>query len=160
VIRESDADPRRLEIEITESAFLQHAQEALHTLRRVKELGVRVSIDDFGTGYSSLNYLRRFQVDTIKVDRSLIRGVDLDANGAAVTAAIAALARGLHVMPLAEGVESAYQREVLARQGFSCMQGYLFGKPVPIEEFTTALAWGDDAPPAAGPPSNSTAGIR
>jgi diguanylate cyclase (GGDEF)-like protein len=160
VIRESDADPRRLEIEITESAFLQHAQEALHTLRRVKELGVRISIDDFGTGYSSLNYLRRFQVDTIKVDRSLIRGVDIDANGAAVTAAIAALARGLHVMPLAEGVESAYQREVLARQGFSCMQGYLFGKPVPVEEFTTALAWGDDAPPAAGPSSTSTAGIR
>jgi len=149
VIRESHADPRRLEIEITESAFLQNAQEALHTLRRIKELGVRIAIDDFGTGYSSLNYLRRFQVDTLKIDRSLIRGVETDGNSAAVTAAIAALARGLQVTPLAEGVESAGQRDVLCRQGFSCMQGYLFGKPVPVEEFTTALAWGDDPPPAA-----------
>jgi diguanylate cyclase (GGDEF)-like protein len=143
VIRDTGADPGRLEIEITESAFLQYAQDALNTLRRIKEMGVRVSIDDFGTGYSSLNYLRRFQVDTIKVDRSLIRGVDVDANGVAVTAAIAALARGLHVMPLAEGVESASQRDVLARQGFSCMQGYLFGKPVPVGEFTTSLAWSE-----------------
>ncbi len=71
VLRESGADAQRLEIEITEGAFLQNAQEALTTLRRIKELGARISIDDFGTGYSSLNYLRRFQVDTIKVDRAL-----------------------------------------------------------------------------------------
>ena len=73
---ESGADPRRLEIEITENAFLQNAQEALQTLRRLRGLGVRISIDDFGTGYSSLSYLRRFPVDTLKIDRSLVRGVD------------------------------------------------------------------------------------
>jgi predicted signal transduction protein with EAL and GGDEF domain len=139
VLRDSNAEPRRLEIEITESAFLQNAQEALHALRRIKELGVRISIDDFGTGYSSLTYLRRFQVDTLKIDRSLIRGVEADGNAAAVTSAIAALARGFQVMPLAEGVESAGQRDVLYRQGFICMQGYLFGKPVPVEEFDPAL---------------------
>ena len=139
VLRDSNAEPRRIEIEISESAFLQNAQEALHTLRRVKELGVRISIDDFGTGYSSLTYLRRFQVDTLKIDRSLIRGVESDANNAAVTGAIAALARGFQVMPLAEGVESAGQRDVLFRQGVSCMQGYLFGKPAPVEEFDPML---------------------
>ena len=96
--------------------FLQNAQERSHTLRRIKELGVRIAIDDFGTGYSSLNYLRRFQVDTLKINRSLIRGVETDGNSAAVTAAIAALARGLQVIPLAEGVESAGQRDVLSQR--------------------------------------------
>ncbi len=153
VLRESGADAQRLEIEITEGAFLQNAQEALTTLRRIRELGVRISIDDFGTGYSSLNYLRRFQVDTIKIDRALIRGVETDGNNAAVTAAIAALARGLEVVPLAGGVESVGQRDLLCRQGYACMQGYLFGKPVSVEEFKTTLPWSDDAPPP-GPSSH------
>jgi EAL domain-containing protein (putative c-di-GMP-specific phosphodiesterase class I) len=109
------------------------------TVKRLKRMGVRISIDDFGTGYSSLSYLRRFPVDTLKVDRSLIRGVDTDANSAAITAAIAAMAKGLEVDPLAEGVESVGQRDVLTRQGFSRMQGYLFGKPVPTDEFALSL---------------------
>jgi diguanylate cyclase (GGDEF)-like protein len=132
-------DPCQLEVELTENAFLQNAQEAVDTVKRLKRMGVRISIDDFGTGYSSLSYLRRFPVDTLKVDRSLIRGVDTDANSAAITAAIAAMAKGLEVDPLAEGVESAGQRDVLTRQGFSRMQGYLFGKPVPTDEFALSL---------------------
>jgi diguanylate cyclase (GGDEF)-like protein len=132
-------DPCQLEVELTENAFLQNAQEAVDTVKRLKRMGVRISIDDFGTGYSSLSYLRRFPVDTLKVDRSLIRGVDIDANSAAITAAIAAMAKGLEVDPLAEGVESAGQRDVLTRQGFSRMQGYLFGKPVPTDEFALSL---------------------
>jgi EAL domain-containing protein (putative c-di-GMP-specific phosphodiesterase class I) len=138
-LEESGADPRRLEIEITENAFLQNAQEAFETLSRLRGLGLRVSIDDFGTGYSSLSYLRRFPVDTLKIDRSLIRGVDHDASSAAITAAIAAMAKGLQVEALAEGVESEGQRDVLRRQGYQRMQGYLFGKPVPVEEFSTTL---------------------
>jgi EAL domain-containing protein (putative c-di-GMP-specific phosphodiesterase class I) len=106
------------------------------TLRRLKAMGLRISIDDFGTGYSSLSYLRRFPVDTLKMDRSLVRGVDVDPNSAAITAAVAAMAKGLEVEPLAEGVETLGQREVLRRQGFQRMQGYLFGKPVPVEELT------------------------
>ncbi|MGH7525264.1 MAG: putative bifunctional diguanylate cyclase/phosphodiesterase, partial [Gemmatimonadales bacterium] len=152
-IRETGADPYRLEIEITESAFLQNAQDAVDMLRRLKEFGVRISIDDFGTGYSSLSYLRRFPVDTLKIDRSLIRGVDTDTNSAAITAAIAAMARGLRVDPLAEGVESAGQRDVLIRQGFHRMQGYLFGKPVPIEEFTPTPIWADDLTYTAAVPA-------
>ncbi len=138
-LEESGADPRRLEIEITENAFLQNAQEAFETLSRLRGLGLRISIDDFGTGYSSLSYLRRFPVDTLKIDRSLIRGVDHDASSAAITAAIAAMAKGLQVEALAEGVESEGQRDVLRRQGYQRMQGYLFGKPVPVEEFSTTL---------------------
>ena len=156
VLRDRARMRERLEIEITEGAFLQNAQEALTTLRRIKELGVRISIDDFGTGYSSLNYLRRFQVDTIKIDRALVRGVETDGNNAAVTAAIAALARGLEVVPLAGGVESVGQRDLLCRQGYACMQGYLFGKPAPVEAFKTTLPWGDDTPPP-GPSSHPSA---
>jgi EAL domain-containing protein (putative c-di-GMP-specific phosphodiesterase class I) len=130
------ADACRIEIEITENAFLQNGQDAVETLRRLKAMGLRISIDDFGTGYSSLAYLRRFPVDTLKMDRSLVRGVDVDPNSAAITAAVAAMAKGLEVEPLAEGVETLGQREVLRRQGFQRMQGYLFGKPVPAEELT------------------------
>ncbi len=130
------AEASRLEIEITENAFLQHGQDAVDTLRRLKAMGLRISIDDFGTGYSSLSYLRRLPVDTLKMDRSLVRGVDVDPNSAAITAAVAAMAKGLEVEPLAEGVETLGQREVLRRQGFQRMQGYLFGKPVPVEELT------------------------
>ncbi len=136
---ESGADPRRLEIEVTENAFLQNPQEAFETLSRLRGLGLRISIDDFGTGYSSLSYLRRFPVDTLKIDRSLVRGVDHDASSATITAAIAAMAKGLNVEALAEGVESMGQRDVLRRQGYQRMQGYLFGKPVPVEEFSGSL---------------------
>ena len=107
---------------------------------RLRGLGLRISIDDFGTGYSSLSYLRRFPVDTLKIDRSLVRGVDHDPSSAAITAAIAAMAKGLQVEALAEGVESEGQRDVLRRQGYQRMQGYLFGKPVPVEEFSTSAA--------------------
>jgi diguanylate cyclase (GGDEF)-like protein/PAS domain S-box-containing protein len=138
-IEESGADPRRVELELTENAFLQNAQESFETLSRLRSLGLRIAIDDFGTGYSSLSYLRRFPVDTLKVDRSLIRGVDHDPSSAAITAAIAAMARGLQVEALAEGVESEGQRDMLRRQGYQRMQGYLFGKPLPVEEFTKVL---------------------
>jgi len=148
-------DPSRLEVELTENAFMQNAQEAVDTVKRLKRMGVRISIDDFGTGYSSLSYLRRFPVDTLKVDRSLIRGVDTDPNSAAITAAIAAMAKGLEVEPLAEGVESAGQREVLTRQGFSRMQGYLFGKPVAPEEFSLGLDLGPVASAASLPVEES-----
>jgi diguanylate cyclase (GGDEF)-like protein len=138
-IEASGADPRRVELEITENAFLQNAQESFETLSRLRSLGLRISIDDFGTGYSSLSYLRRFPVDTLKVDRSLIRGVDQDSSLAAITAAIAAMARGLQVEALAEGVEDEGQRDVLRKQGYQRMQGYLFGKPMPPEELIVGL---------------------
>ncbi len=141
-LEESGADPRRLELEITENAFLQNPQEAFETLSRLRGLGLLISIDDFGTGYSSLSYLRRFPVNTLKIDRSLVRGVDHDAASAAITAAIAAMAKGLQVEALAEGVESEAQCEVLRRQGYQRMQGYLFGKPMPVEEFDASLRSG------------------
>ncbi len=146
---ESGADARNLEIEVTENSFLRNPHEAFETLSRLRALGLRISIDDFGTGYSSLSYLRRFPVDTLKIDRSLVRGVDCDPRNAAITAAIAAMTKGLLVEALAEGVESEGQRDVLRRQGYQRMQGYLFGKPVPVDEFSACLR---DAPAALSLP--------
>lgn len=127
-----------LHLEITESILMQQAHDAEHTLRRLKELGVGIAIDDFGTGYSSLSYLRRFPVDVLKMDRSFVRGVEIGVDNAAITAAVATMARSFRVEPLAEGVERADQRDVLRAQGFRLMQGYLFGRPVPEAEFELA----------------------
>jgi diguanylate cyclase (GGDEF)-like protein/PAS domain S-box-containing protein len=132
--------PESLYLEMTESVLMQQGQRgAEQTLRRLKDLGVCIAIDDFGTGYSSLSYLGRFAVDMLKMDRSFVRGIEINPDKAAITAAVAAMARGLRVEPLAEGVECEEQREVLRRQGFRLMQGYLFGKPLPEEEFAAVL---------------------
>jgi diguanylate cyclase (GGDEF)-like protein len=133
--------PQGLCLEITESVLMQHGQrEAEQTLRRLKDLGVSIAIDDFGTGYSSLSYLGRFPVDMLKMDRSFVRGIEGSHDSAALTAAVAAIARSLKIEPLAEGVERVEQRDVLSKQGFRLMQGYLFGKPLPEAEFATLLA--------------------
>jgi diguanylate cyclase (GGDEF)-like protein len=128
-------------LEVTESVLMQQGQRgAEQTLRRLKDLGVCIAIDDFGTGYSSLSYLCRFPVDLLKMDRSFVRGIEVNSDSAAITAAVAAMARSLRIEPLAEGVESEAQRELLRKQGFRLMQGYLFGKPVPEAEFAGLLA--------------------
>ncbi|HTC24061.1 MAG TPA: EAL domain-containing protein [Gemmatimonadales bacterium] len=141
-LREVGTTPESFFLEMTESVLMHQGQDAEHTLRKLRELGVRIAIDDFGTGYSSLSYLRRFPVDMLKMDRSFVRGIEINPDNAAITAAVAAMARSLRVEPLAEGVERAEQRDVLRRQGFRLMQGYLFGKPLPEAEFVAALKTG------------------
>ncbi len=139
---EAGSPPESLYLEMTESVLMHQGQDTEQTLRRLRDMGVRIAIDDFGTGYSSLSYLRRFPVDMLKMDRSFVRGIEVNPDNAAITAAVAAMARSLRVEPLAEGVERAEQRDVLRRQGFRMMQGYLFGKPLPEAEFATALKTG------------------
>lgn len=153
-IQAAGTSPEGLYLEVTESVLIQQGhREVEQTLRRLKELGVCIAIDDFGTGYSSLSYLGRFPVDLLKMDRSFVRGIEVNPDKAAITAAVAAMARGLRVESLAEGVESAEQRDMLRRQGFRLMQGYLFGKPMPEEEFAAVLtARPADSQRAAGRP--------
>jgi diguanylate cyclase (GGDEF)-like protein len=122
-------EPRYLELEITETLAMQNAEATAETLRRLKELGVRVSIDDFGTGYSSLGYLRRFPIDILKIDRSFVRDADRDADSGAIVRTIVALARALKLKVVAEGVETAEQRDFLAREGVDRMQGYHYARP-------------------------------
>ena len=140
IIKETPVSPRSIEVEITETAMMQHEKLAVEVLQRLKGIGITVSLDDFGTGYSSLSYLRQFPVDTVKIDRSFITELTTDPDDAAITAAIISMAKTLNLTIVAEGVETEEQLEIL--RGFGCdeMQGYLFSPPVPADEATLLLS--------------------
>ncbi|HEX2256193.1 MAG TPA: bifunctional diguanylate cyclase/phosphodiesterase [Afifellaceae bacterium] len=129
VLQETGLDPRRLEIEITESLFLNHSAEVMSTLRRIKALGVRIAMDDFGTGYSSLSHLTQFPFDKIKVDRSFVRQLSDDPQIGAIISSIVGLGRSLSVDITAEGVETDEQVTLLQAAGCNIVQGFLFGAP-------------------------------
>jgi EAL domain-containing protein (putative c-di-GMP-specific phosphodiesterase class I) len=133
IIRELGVSPHTLQLEITESAIMQGGETATTTLEALKELGVRLAIDDFGTGYSSLAYLKRFPVDTLKVDRSFVDGLGRDAQDGAIVRSVVALAKALNLSVTAEGIETPAQQAQLALLGCDLGQGYLLGRPVPAE---------------------------
>ncbi len=134
IIRDTGLDPHHLELELTESVLMKNAREAALTLRALKDMGLHISIDDFGTGYSSLSYLKRFPLDTLKIDQSFIREVTTDPDNAAITRAIIAMARSLKLRVLAEGVEKEEQLEFLRANGCHALQGFLYSRPLPAEE--------------------------
>lgn len=132
-----------LELEITEGALMEAAEETVAILETIKSRGVRISVDDFGTGYSSLSYLSRFPIDALKIDRSFVRDLATDPRDAAIVSAIIALSHRLDLDVVAEGVEDAHQRDYLTAQGCDLMQGYFFGKPIPAAEIESQLAVAD-----------------
>ena len=132
-------DPSCLDLEITESVAMDNAEQVLSTLRRLKNLGVRITMDDFGTGYSSLGYLKRFPLDTLKIDRSFVREMVIDRKDGAVVRAVIDLAHGIGVRVIAEGVETEEQREILRSLGCDGMQGFLFSRPVRSDALTEIL---------------------
>jgi diguanylate cyclase (GGDEF)-like protein/PAS domain S-box-containing protein len=134
VLIETELNPRRLEIEITESSIITDKNRALMTLRQIKNLGVSIAIDDFGTGYSSLETLRAFPFDKIKLDRSFMNEVETDPQAKAIIRAILALGQSLDVPVLAEGVETQDQLDILLTEGCDEAQGYLLGRPKPIAD--------------------------
>ena len=127
--------PQLLDLEITESMMMQNADGAMRVLTAIKRLGVHLSIDDFGTGYSSMSLIKQFPIDTIKVDRSFVRNLPTDANDCAITNAVIALGKALDLTVVAEGVETKAQERFLREQGCNEIQGYLFSKPLPGQEF-------------------------
>jgi diguanylate cyclase (GGDEF)-like protein len=129
-LRRSGLNPGLLTIEITESLFAQDTEETLRKIQQLKALGVRLALDDFGTGYSSLSYLRRFPIDTLKIDKSFIDGVTTSPEGLAVVAAITQLGQTLHLEVVAEGLETAEQVESMRTLGCPLGQGYHFAKPL------------------------------
>lgn len=139
VLAETGLDPACLELEITESVLMEQAKETLSTLHQLKEIGVQLAIDDFGTGYSSLSYLKRFPVDTLKIDRSFVRDVTSDPDDAALVTGIIALAHSLRLKVVAEGVETAEQRDFLIQCDCDSIQGYLLSQPVPSEVFENKM---------------------
>jgi EAL domain-containing protein (putative c-di-GMP-specific phosphodiesterase class I) len=127
----SGLHPGRLEIEITESVFLADVEQSLPLLRALKELGIRIAIDDFGTGYSSFSYLRAFAFDKIKLDRSFVAGIETDPGNLAIVRAVVGIGSGFNATTLAEGVETEEQLQRLHAEGFSEVQGFLLGRPMP-----------------------------
>ncbi|TFW11291.1 EAL domain-containing protein [Massilia arenosa] len=140
ILAETALPPELLELELTESTLMEHAQDTLEVLHRLRGLGVRLAIDDFGTGYSSLSYLKRFPVDIIKVDRSFVRDTPGDADDAALVTAIIALAHSLRLEVVAEGVETEAQLEFLREQNCDLFQGFYMSPAVPAEEFAALVA--------------------
>jgi diguanylate cyclase (GGDEF)-like protein/PAS domain S-box-containing protein len=134
VLLDTGLNPRRLELEITESTIIGDKERALQTLRRIKAFGVTIAIDDFGTGYSSLETLRAFPFDKIKLDRSFMSEVEASPQAKAIIRAILALGQTLQVPVLAEGVETRSQLDILLDEGCDEAQGYFLGRPMPVEQ--------------------------
>ncbi|RAV20269.1 putative bifunctional diguanylate cyclase/phosphodiesterase [Paenibacillus contaminans] len=134
ILGESGLEPRYLELEITENSMMRNTKQAIAVLRELKELGIAVSIDDFGTGYSSLGYLRKFPIDTLKIDQSFVRAL-AEEDDAAIVTAILHMARALKLRVVAEGVEDEEQLRFLREQACDEAQGYLISKPLSVEAF-------------------------
>jgi diguanylate cyclase (GGDEF)-like protein len=135
VLLETGLSANRLELEITEGVLIGDFARAVSILRRLKALGVRIAMDDFGTGYSSLSYLQSFPFDKIKIDRTFISNVERSAQSATIVRAVISLGRGLNLPVVAEGVETEEQRRFLEGEACDEVQGYLIGRPRPIEDY-------------------------
>lgn len=139
VLEETGLTARYLELEITESALMSDVDQSINTLNHLRELGVQIAIDDFGTGYSSLGHLKRFAVNTLKVDQSFIRNITNDRGNAGIVQAVISLAHTLGLTVVAEGVETPEEYRHLSARGCDLIQGYYTGRPVPADQLVTQL---------------------
>jgi diguanylate cyclase (GGDEF)-like protein/PAS domain S-box-containing protein len=135
ILKETRASPHKIEFEITESALMEGGEDALEKLNALKRLGVRLSIDDFGTGYSSLSMLKRFPIDTLKIDRSFVRDVTSDHTARQIALAIVSLAKTLNLEIVAEGIEDKSQQDFIRSIGCKLAQGFLFSRPLAVSDF-------------------------
>ena len=146
ILARTGCNAKDLELEITEGMVMRNAESAVTLLQKLKDMGIHISIDDFGTGYSSPAYLKRFPIDSLKIDRSFVTDVPKDAGDVAINVAIIAMAHSLGLKVVAEGVETQEQLDFLRKQGCDEMQGYYFSKPLPVEQVTALLLKGRQPP--------------
>ncbi len=139
IVQRHAIKPDLLKLEPTESLLLENTESTVTTMKGLKTIGIQLSLDDFGTGYSSLQYLKLLPLDQIKIDQSFVRDIATDPNDSAIVQTIIAMSKTLGLAVIAEGVETDAQREFLALSGCQFYQGYLFGKPLPIEQFEASL---------------------
>jgi diguanylate cyclase (GGDEF)-like protein/PAS domain S-box-containing protein len=139
ILQETELEPRYLEFELTETAFMQDSQSTIAVLRALKDMGIQLTLDDFGTGYSSLSYLKRFPINALKIDKSFVRGVCTDSDDSKLVSAVINLGRSFHLQVIAEGVET--REQFIALQALNCGegQGYYFQKPIAADEFAKLL---------------------
>ena len=139
ILAETGLDPSCLELELTETFLMQDATSTGDVLRGLKDMGVQLALDDFGTGYSSLSYLKRFPIDTVKIDQSFVRDVTTDADDASIVSAVISMADSLHMRVVAEGVETREQLAFLKERGCAFGQGFYFNRPMIADEFSQLL---------------------
>jgi EAL domain-containing protein (putative c-di-GMP-specific phosphodiesterase class I) len=139
VLRESSVDPSRIVLEVTEGSVMEDPEHVLYVLQQLRELGVRVALDDFGTGYSALQYLRRFPLDVLKIDKSFVSELELGTSSATLLRAMLELGRSLGLRTVVEGVESTVQLEAIRSLGCDLVQGYLLAIPGPARDVTGVL---------------------
>jgi EAL domain-containing protein (putative c-di-GMP-specific phosphodiesterase class I) len=139
ILDETGLDPELLELELTESVLMKHAESASAILQTLRKRGVQVAIDDFGTGYSSLSYLRRFQIDALKIDQSFVGEITTAASDTSIVTAVISMARSLKLRVVAEGVETLEQSTFLRAHECDEAQGYYFSRPVPPPQFASLL---------------------
>jgi diguanylate cyclase (GGDEF)-like protein/PAS domain S-box-containing protein len=138
-VKEHAINSGLLKLELTESLLLENVEDTIATMNALKTIGVRFSLDDFGTGYSSLQYLKRLPLDQLKIDQSFVRDIAVDPSDRAIVRTIIAMAKSLNLKVIAEGVETEEQQYLLRSKGCTHFQGYLFGKPVPVDIFEAEL---------------------
>ena len=138
-VQRYDITPRLLKLELTESMLLENIEDTVATMNALHDIGVQLSLDDFGTGYSSLQYLKRLPLDQIKIDQSFVRDISVDSSDKAIVDTIIIMANNLNLEIIAEGVATEKQRGLLLDSGCVNFQGYLFGRPVPGNEFMEQL---------------------
>jgi len=139
ILKETNLDPRWLELELTESSIMKDPEEAIEKLHELKLMGISVAIDDFGTGYSSLNYLKRFPIDTLKIDKTFVSDVCKDPHDTAIVRAIINLGHALDLTVVAEGVETKEQLQYLTALECDVVQGFLFSKALSAKAFEELL---------------------
>ena len=139
MLREQEIDPSLIQVEITESLAMETSTKILEYISAMNELGVRVAIDDFGTGYSSFSYLRQYNIDAIKIDRSFVSGLPHDDDNVAIVRAIISLGRNLGLRVVAEGIETQEQLSMLREGGCDVGQGFLLGRPQPARDLHLVL---------------------
>jgi EAL domain-containing protein (putative c-di-GMP-specific phosphodiesterase class I) len=142
ILAETGLDPRRLELEITETMMMEKRISWMNMLEGLKKLGVSLAIDDFGIGYSSLAYLKQFDIDTLKIDRSFIANIPTISSDKEIVSTIITMARNLNLQVVAEGVETEEQLNFLREHGCNAYQGYLHSRPLPAEELVELLLHG------------------
>ena len=151
ILKDTNLDPRWLELELTESSIMKDPEAAIEKLHELKLMGVKVAVDDFGTGYSSLNYLKRFPIDTLKIDKTFVSDVCKDPHDTAIVRAIINLGHALDLTVIAEGVETKEQLQYLSALECDVVQGFLFSKALPAASFEELLV--EQARYASGGPS-------
>jgi len=142
VLRDTSVKPASLELELTEGTLLLAADSTMAMLNRIRAMGISLSVDDFGTGYSNLNYLRRIPLHALKIDKSFVQEIGSNVDDAAIVRAVIGMGRSLHLRVVAEGVETLQQLAFLRALDCDEAQGFLFGQPMPAEQFADQLEMG------------------